>query len=129
MIKKAMKWIVLKIILFIPKMIQKFLKYEGIQKNPPTWKSPKLMFQPCRLSWPTSTPNQIRFVSQKLDNNLQRKEKAAFEGFFNSLLAVRRVPNPKDYNTNLYFFQKLHSLKSTELLVHVLKENSKSAKK
>ena len=24
-------------------------------KNPPTWKSSKLMFQPCRLSWPTST--------------------------------------------------------------------------
>ena len=78
---------------------------------------------------PTSTPNQIRFVSQKSDNNLQRKEKAAFEGFFNPLLAVRRVPNPKDYNTNLYFFQKLHLQKSTELLVHVLKENSKSAKK
>ena len=76
---------------------------------------------------PTSTPNQIRFVSQKSDNNLQRKEKAAFEGFFNPLLAVRRVPNPKDYNTNLYFFQKLHSLKSTELLVHLLKEDSKSA--
>ena len=73
----------------------------------------KLMFQPCRLSWPTSTPNQIRFVSQKSDNNLQRKEKAAFEGFFNPLLAVRRVPNPKDYNTNLYFFQKLHLQKST----------------
>ena len=58
---------------------------------------------------------------------MQRKEKAGFEGFFNPLLAVRRVPNPKDYNTNLYFFQKLHSLKSTELLVHLLKEDSKSA--
>ena len=50
---------------------------------------------------PTSTPNQIRFVSQKSDNNLQRKEKAAFEGFFNPILAVHQVQNPRDHELQL----------------------------